>query len=74
MVNALGDREDFERLGRLPSEVKVSLAIGMTDAMVAVCAAGIRAQYPTANEEEVMDRLRERLAWMKRRQKRRRPV
>jgi len=46
------------------------MAIDMTDAVVRVCAEGIRAQYPEITEEELIERLRERFAWMKRRRQR----
>lgn len=60
----------YEWLGRLPGEVKVMMAIDMTQAMVGVCAEGIRAQFPGICEEEVLEKLRERLDWSKRWQKR----
>ena len=60
------DKKDWERLGRLRPEQKVNMAIDMTDAVVRVCAEGIRAQYPDITEEELIERLRERFAWMKR--------
>lgn len=61
---------DLERLGRLQSEVKVNMAIDMTDAMVQVCVEGMRAQNPSMTEEECMKKLRERFEWAKRWQKR----
>lgn len=62
--------EHLERVGRLPGEVKVQMAVDMTEAMVGVCAEGIRVQYPGISEEEVLEKLRERLDWSKRWQKR----
>lgn len=62
--------ERLEELGRLPGEVKVMVAIDMTQAMVGVCADGIRAQFPGISEEEVLKKLRKRLDWSKRWQKR----
>lgn len=59
------DRE-AERLGRLKPEEKVVIAMDMTDACVRVCAAGIRTQYPSISEEELLAKLRERLEWSKR--------
>lgn len=58
------------RVGRLPSEVKVVMAIDMTEAMVRVCAEGIRVQCPNITEKELIEKLRERLEWSKRWQKR----
>jgi len=63
-------KEDWERVGRLKPEVKVNMAMDMTEAMVRVCAEGIRAQYPDIAEKELMERLRERLEWTKRWRKR----
>jgi hypothetical protein len=62
--------EDWERVGRLRPEVKVNMAMDMTEAMVRVCAEGIRAQYPNIAEKELLERLRERLEWSKRWRKR----
>jgi hypothetical protein len=59
----------LERVGRLPSEVKVNMTIDLTDAMVHVCAEGIRARNPNVTEEELKKKLRERFAWAKRWQK-----
>jgi len=60
---------DLERVGRLPSEVKVNMTIDLTDAMVHACAEGIRAQNPNVTEEELKKKLRERFEWAKRWQK-----
>jgi hypothetical protein len=57
---------ESERLGRLKPEEKVAIALDMSDACVRVCADGIRAQYPSISEEELLARLRERLEWGKR--------
>ena len=57
---------DAERLGRLKPEEKVMLAIGMSDFVVHVCAEGIRAQNPNISDEELVEKLRERLEWSKR--------
>jgi len=62
--------KDAERLGRLKPEEKVAIAIDMTDACLQICAAGIRAQNPGIGEEELIEKLRERLEWIKRKQKR----
>ena len=63
---------DSERVGRLPSETKVNMAIEMTDAMVQVCVQGMKAQNPHITEEELILKLRERFEWAKRWQERRR--
>jgi len=58
--------KDWVRLGRLKPEEKVDMAIGMSDTCIHVCAEGIRAQHPDITEAELIERLRERFAWMKR--------
>jgi hypothetical protein len=62
--------KNAERLGRLKPEEKVAMAISMTDACVRICAEGIRAQNPSISEEELIEKLRERLEWSKRWRKR----
>jgi hypothetical protein len=62
--------KNAERLGRLKPEDKVKLAIDMTDARVSICAEGIRAQYSGISDEELIDKLRERMNWAKRGQRR----
>lgn len=66
--------EDLQRLGRLPPEVKVNMAIEMTDLVASVCAEGIRAEHKGINDEEVVEKLRERFVWVKRWQRRVRGV
>jgi len=58
---------DLEHLGRLPPDVKVNMAVDMTEAMVSVCLEGVRAQNPKLTDVELMERLRERFEWAKRR-------
>ena len=53
----------------LKPEEKVNLAIGMTDVCVRVCADGIRDLNPDLKEEELMERVRERIGFGKRRQR-----
>jgi hypothetical protein len=55
---------------RLKPEERVVLAMDMTEAMVRVCAEGIKAQNPDITEKELMEKLRERLEWSKRWRKR----
>ena len=61
--------ENAERLGRLKPEEKVDLAIGMSDVCIRVCADGVRDQNPGISEEELVERVRERLMFGKRRGK-----
>ena len=49
-------------------EEKIAIAIDMTDSCVCICADGIRAQNPDISEEELFEKLRERLEWIKRKQ------
>lgn len=55
---------------RLKPEERVVLAMDMTEAMVRVCAEGIKLQNPDITEKELMEKLRERLEWSKRWRKR----
>ena len=51
----------------LKPEERVDLAIGMSDVVVRVCAEGVRAQYPDISEEELIEKVRERLMFDDRR-------
>ena len=62
--------KNAERLGRLKPEEKIAIAIDMTDACVRICADGIKAQNPGISEEELIEKLREKLEWIKRKQTR----
>jgi hypothetical protein len=62
--------KNAERLGRLKPEEKMAIATDMTDACVRICAEGIKAQCPGISEEELLEKLRERLEWSKRWRKR----
>ncbi|MFP3985166.1 MAG: hypothetical protein ACLFU9_04275 [Candidatus Bathyarchaeia archaeon] len=55
-----------ERLGRLTPEEKVNMAIEMSEVCVHLCAEGIKVRYPGVSEEELLEKLRERIAWTKR--------
>jgi len=50
----------------LKPEEKVDATIQMTDAMVKICAGGIRDQNPNMNEEELQEELRKRMNSQKR--------
>ena len=54
---------------RLKPEERVNLAIGMSDVCVRVCADGVRDQNPGISEDELIERVRERLMFGKRREK-----
>ena len=57
--------DDSEQLGYLKPEQKVLIAIDMTDGCMRVCADGIRQQFPGICDEELLEKLRERLEWAK---------
>ena len=59
--------ELYERLEWLKPEERVNLAVGMSDVCVRVCADGVRDQNPGISEEELIERVRERLLFGKRR-------
>jgi hypothetical protein len=61
--------DDAQRLGSLKPNQKVAIAIDMTDICVRICADGIRAQNPGISSEDLIEKLRERLEWTKRHQK-----
>jgi len=54
---------------KLKPEEKVNLAIGMTDVCARVCADAIRDRYQTIDEEELIERVRERIRFGKPRQR-----
>lgn len=51
---------------RLKPEERVNLAINMSDVCIRVCAEGVKAQNPGISEEELIERVRERLMFEKR--------
>ena len=53
-------------VGVLKPEEKVNIAIELSDVCVRVCAEGIRAEFPGIGDKELLERLRERIAWAKR--------
>jgi hypothetical protein len=59
-------KANLERLGRLRPEVRVNMAIDMTDSMAKVCMEGIRAQNPGVTEEELVEMLCCRFEWARR--------
>ena len=56
-------------LDELKPEEKVNLAIGMTDVCVRVCADAVRDQYLAIREEELLERVRERIMYGKQRER-----
>lgn len=61
---------NVERLGRLPPEEKVSIAIDMIRASLKSSAEGVKSQNPGITEDELIEKLRERLEYAKRQQRR----
>ncbi len=57
--------EEWKRLGHLKPNQKVQIAIDMTDGCMRVCADGIRQQFPDISDEELLEKLRERIKWAK---------
>jgi hypothetical protein len=53
----------------LNPEEKVNIAIDMTDTCFRICAEGIKAQNPNISEEQLTEKLRERLEWTKRKRR-----
>lgn len=60
-------RRQTEQLGKLKPEQKIAVAIEISDACMQICATGIRAQNPNLNEKSLLEELRKRTEWMKRR-------
>ena len=54
---------------RLKPEDMMNLAVGMSDVCVRVCADGVRDQNPGISEGKLIERVRERLMFGKRREK-----
>jgi len=54
-------------LDTLTPEEKVNMAVNMTDAVVQICAAGVRSQNPNISEKELIEKVRERMMDQKRR-------
>ena len=57
-------------LSELEPEEKVNLAISMTDVCVRVCADGIRDRHPEITEEELVEKVRERITCARKREAR----
>jgi len=49
------------------AEEKVNLAINMIDTCVRICADAVRERYPRMKEEELLERVRERIIYGRRR-------
>ena len=58
--------EDLSQCKLRPEE-KVNLAIGMTDVCVRVCADAVRYRNRALREDEVIEKVRERIMYAKRR-------
>ena len=53
--------------GKLKPEEKVNLAINMTDVCVQICAEGVKSQNENIKEKELIEKVRERMMYQKRR-------
>jgi len=56
-------------LKELKPEEKVNLAVEMSDVCIRICADAIRDQNRTISEEELVERVRERIMYGKRRRR-----
>jgi HAD superfamily hydrolase (TIGR01662 family) len=54
-------------LDMLTPEEKMNMAVNMTDAVVQICAAGVKSQNPNISEKELIEKVRERMMDQKRR-------
>jgi len=54
-------------MGKLKPEEKVNLAINMTDVVVQICADSIKDQNPNITEAQLIEKVRERIMYQKRR-------
>jgi len=54
---------------RLKREEQVDLAVSMSDVCIRVCADGVRDENPSISEEELIERVRERLMFDRRRKR-----
>jgi len=64
------DDPNVERLGRLPPDEKVSIAIDMNRACLRSSIEGVKSQNPGIGEEELVEKLRERIEYAKRQKRR----
>jgi len=51
------------------AEERVNLAVNITDTCVRVCADAIRDKYAAVKEEDLLERVRERIAFLRRRKR-----
>jgi len=51
------------------AEEKVNLAINITDTCVRVCADSVRDRYAMVKEEDLLERVRERIMYLRRRKR-----
>jgi len=56
-------------LDHLKPKEKMNLAVSMTDVCVRVCADAVTDQYPKIEDEELIERVRERIMFGKRRER-----
>lgn len=51
----------------LKPEERVNLAVNMSDVVVRICMEGVKAQHPNISDEELVEKVRERLLFGKNR-------
>ena len=57
--------KDWKSLGKLKPEEKVHICIDMTDGCIQICTDGVRKHFPDLSEEDITEKVRERLEWSK---------
>jgi hypothetical protein len=61
---------NWERLGKLSPEEKILICMDMSDVCIQICADYIKSQNPDITERELIEKVRERLAFAKRHERR----
>jgi len=56
-----------QSLDKMTPEEKLNMAISMTDTVVQICAEGVKSQNPNISEDELIEKVRERMMDQKRR-------
>ncbi|MCJ7505032.1 hypothetical protein MUP05_00975 [Candidatus Bathyarchaeota archaeon] len=62
-------KDTLKQTKRSLAEKKVNLAINMTDVCVRISSDAIRDRYPRVNEEELLERVRKRIRYGRRRER-----
>ena len=65
--NSPKNQPSKQSLDKLTPEEKLNMAISMTDTVVQICAEGVKSQNPNISEDELIEKVRERMMDQKRR-------